>query len=330
MRLNKNAIKIILNFISIPKVLPILIAFVVILPSAMRAENKPIQVAIDTNKRVVGDKITVTIKAHFPKNKLVFSTPADLSSHRLEMLDTIATDTLKKGEEWEYQQKYFVSAYDSGTYYFPSLQFIVANKGDTTKRYYYTDSLPIYISLVKADTSLPAKPIKSPLSVPYTFKEFWPLLAWILGGLALILGIIYLVRWLNKDKTELKIPLKPPFEEAILALDNLQKKRLWESGQEKEFYIALTDILRRYITRIWNMDAFEMTSSEIIKALKKESIDPKNRKDLKEVLELADLVKFAKHSSVPDENIRVLESSRMFLINTRPIETEEDEKISGK
>ena len=282
-----------------------------------------LKVEIDSNKRVVGDRITVKVTGTFNKNSQVYWSQPDLQSRKLELIDSIQFDTTKKGDDLVYKQTYQVSAYDSGKFYFPSLQFVVTDKGGQDKKVINTDSLPIYISLVKVDTTQPIKPIKEPVAVPFTFKEFWPLLAWIFGGLALIAGIIFLVRWLNNGgKIEKKIPLKPPYEEAMIALEQLQKKRLWESGDTKGYYISLADVLRKYITRVWNMDALEMTTSEIIRALKKETVDKSIRNELKDILELADLVKFAKHNSVPDENIRSMDHAMNFLRNTRPQETE--------
>ena len=285
-----------------------------------------VKVEIDSNKRVVGDRVTIKVSGTFNKNSQVYWSQPDLQSRKLELIDSIQFDTTKKGDDVVYKQTYQVSAYDSGRFYFPSIQFVVTDKGSSDKKVINTDSLPIYVSLVKVDTAQPIKPIKGPVAVPFTFREFWPLIAWILGGLALIAGIIFLVRWLNNGgKIEKKIPLKPPYEEAMIALEQLQKKRLWESGDTKSYYISLADILRKYITRVWNMDALEMTTSEIIRALKKETVDKSIRNQLKDILELADLVKFAKHVSVPDENIRSMEHSMNFLKSTRPQETEQNE-----
>ena len=116
----------------------------------------------------------------------------------------------------------------------------------------------------------------------------------------------------------------------MIALEQLQKKRLWESGDTKGYYISLADVLRKYITRVWNMDALEMTTSEIIRALKKETVDKSIRNELKGILELADLVKFAKHNSVPDENIRSMDHAMNFLRNTRPQETEPAENNANQ
>jgi hypothetical protein len=283
--------------------------------------SSQVKVELDSARHLIGDKIKVKISVPAQNGVSVQFPIPDFKANKLVQVDTAKIDTLKKGTETTYIQEYHLSAFDSGKFYFPSLRFIFKKDGDTAPKLFITDSIPIQLSRVAVDTTMPPKPIKDIAAIPYTWQEYMP---YVLGGLALI-GILCLLFWYLKRRKAKevgmdapKVPSMPPFEEAMAALAQLQKDKQWDRGETKEFFISLTDIIRRYIHRRWNVDAFEMTTPEIMKALKPYSISRENRTALRQVLDLADLVKFAKHSSVPEENIRSIEQAKGFVQFTRP------------
>ena len=302
-----------------------------LVPSNLCAQNNPVKVEIDSNKRVIGDKITVKVTAIQKKGEQVLWNHPSLTAHQLELIDSVKIDTIKNGDEITYKQEYHITGFDSGRFYFPSFQFAFIKSGAKDKKIINTDSLAIFISRVPVDTAQPIKPIKEPVPIPDKIKNL--LWYYILGGLALIaiaLAIFFLIRSRKKKGEFEKIQLKPPYEEAMLAIEKLRKDRLWEKGEVKEYYTAITDILRRYISRRWNNDAFEMTTAEIMRAIKREKVEGPERRQLKAILELADLVKFAKHLSVPEENTRALEQASAFINATRPVETGIDDNQNVK
>jgi hypothetical protein len=75
---------------------------------------------------------------------------------------------------------------------------------------------------------------------------------------------------------------------------------LWQEGKHKQYYSGLTDILRAYIAGQWGVGALEMTSDEIIEALKGLTLSDKQRGGVTELLRESDLVKFAKYIPVED------------------------------
>ena len=52
-----------------------------------------------------------------------------------------------------------------------------------------------------------------------------------------------------------KKPEPNPYEVAIKRLGNLKNRRLWEQGMEKEYFTLLTDILREYLERRFDINA---------------------------------------------------------------------------
>ena len=84
----------------------------------------------------------------------------------------------------------------------------------------------------------------------------------------------------------------------------------------KEYYTELTDVLRTYMAERFGFNAMEMTSSEIIDKLL-ETNDKESIRELKYLFETADLVKFAKHLPLMNENDMNLVNAVDFINNTK-------------
>ena len=84
----------------------------------------------------------------------------------------------------------------------------------------------------------------------------------------------------------------------------------------KEYYTRLTDTLRQYINERYGFNAMEMTSSEIIERLNNTD-DPKMLDELRQLFTTADLVKFAKWSTLVNENDANLVNAIDFINQTK-------------
>ena len=104
----------------------------------------------------------------------------------------------------------------------------------------------------------------------------------------------------------------------------------------KEYYSGLSDILRRYVERRFGFGAVEMTSSEIAQALGENEEARPAQHLLNNVMQTADLVKFAKMMPVAFENEQAITDAERFVELTKPVEkpkeneTEEKDKDRGK
>jgi hypothetical protein len=108
----------------------------------------------------------------------------------------------------------------------------------------------------------------------------------------------------QKRKKELRARDLPPFERAIEELKALESETLSEQEEFKQYYSRLTDVVRRYLEEEAKIDALESTSEELLLKLEMRKdagsldLDRQTLKSLREVLQNADLVKFAK--SMPE------------------------------
>lgn len=108
----------------------------------------------------------------------------------------------------------------------------------------------------------------------------------------------------------------------------LKGMQLWQNGREKDYYTGLTDILREYIDRRFGVNAVEMTSSEIIDALKHNSETQLVNDQLSEILAVADFVKFAGQRPLADDNERSFQRAVNFVNATKPQPVTDNNKTS--
>jgi hypothetical protein len=108
-------------------------------------------------------------------------------------------------------------------------------------------------------------------------------------------------------------------------LQELKDQKLWQKEQVKKYYIELSAIVRHYIERRYQVDSEELTSRETLAQLKT-MVSAQAYSHLKELLEQADLVKFARMKPLPDENDMSFKHAVAFIELSKPQETESLEK----
>ena len=137
--------------------------------------------------------------------------------------------------------------------------------------------------------------------------------------------LIYLVKRIRDNKPiirKVKVePKLPPHQLAMQEIERIKNEKVWQKGEPKEYYTELTDTLRVYIKERFGFIALEMTSSEIIDKLL-EMKDKEAISDLRELFQTADLVKFAKHNPMMNENDANLINAIDFINETKEKEDE--------
>lgn len=118
----------------------------------------------------------------------------------------------------------------------------------------------------------------------------------------------------------------PPYEKAIAELQNLKVRQLCEKGREKEYYTELTEILRQYLEGRFGINAMEMTTPQIRRAVYATVPEKSASAMMTEILEMADYVKFARMRPLPEDNTRAFNQAMQFVENTKP----EPEPAEGK
>ena len=176
------------------------------------------------------------------------------------------------------------------------------------------------------------KDIKPLVEEPFSIKEILPLIYLILGIVALIVGLYFLVRYLKNRPKEDKPQIVqkkqiPPHIKALKSLEDLRLKRLSEQGLKKQYYSELSEIVWIYLEERFSITACEMTTEEILEQMKRCSeISVSDFENLKKMFFISDLVKFAKYESDDFADKNAWNVSKDFVNNTTiepNIQTEE-------
>jgi hypothetical protein len=242
-------------------------------------------------------------------------------------------DTLRQNRALILRRHLVVTSFDSGYFNITPMKFQVQLPGSRTIDTVTTQDLFLQVYAPKVDTTKAFKPIQGPVAEPYTLGEILP---WVLLGLLLIGGIVFLIWYLRKRKNNQPLfarkpkPKLPPHEEAIQRLEEIRLSRMWQAGKLKAYHSAITDIMRNYFARRFGIDAREMTTAEIIRELEKEPVVNRDvLEKVKSAFELADLVKFAKLKPSPLENDTSLNYCIDFVNETKEVPVEPEMPDTG-
>ena len=113
-------------------------------------------------------------------------------------------------------------------------------------------------------------------------------------------------------------------------LNQLRERRLAESGNEREYYTTLVDILRTYLQGRFSINAMEMSSTQILDSLRNNPDTRDNRERISQILEIADFVKFAKHLASDEDNAKALPSAVRFVTSTYQSELDAEGESSER
>ncbi len=276
----------------------------------------------DSSKVEIGDHLNMKLVVNAKPGILVdFPTFPGDSIGKIDIVKKDKIDTANLAGNTLYSQNITISAYEEGRYFFNPMKIYFLNKATGVVDSVYTNDWELTVTTLPVDTSKPIKAIKAPLKVDYKLNEFtW----WIIGLIVLIvaLAIGYLLYRKYKNKPAPVVARPRPKEPAHIwankELKKLQQEKLWQSDQVKQYHSRLTDILRSYLEFRFNYYALEATTEEIMKEVYTYDVGMDAGARLREILTLADFVKFAKMNPAPDQNTRSIQDAYAFIEMTKP------------
>jgi hypothetical protein len=213
---------------------------------------------------------------------------------------------------------YKLKAEEQGSYILPEVELSYEKEGrkETLKTSeIFVEARPFF---KEGEEPTDIRDIRPPILLPRR-PTIWAILLFSLlaGGVGTWFFLKYRVR---REKLP-TLTLIPPHEEALLALEALEKKGIPDTPEQKPFYFALSDILRRYFERSWNLAVTDMTFEEIRAALATPQDCPaKERARFLKILADSDIVKFTDTVFKAEHNKLLLGEARQFVEETKPKE----------
>lgn len=302
--------------------------FLVLLASchAVQAQYVEVKTEFDTNQIRIGEPFHLDINVHQPEEvRVEFPDIADTLVDKVEVIRSYPADTVAANGDLEIHKRYRLTSFDSGLYVVPPMKFHFHTG-------IWTDSLEsnpllLLVHTVPIDSTI--FDVKSPLHMPVGFLEVFP---FVLGGIIFLAAAGFLAWYLRRRKMNKPVfgtpkPEDPAHIIAFRELRDLKDEKLWQNSEFKKYYTRLTEIIRHYMERRYGIPAMEMTSYEILDSWNRSGED---RQDLSAklqlLLNLADLVKFAKQKPHASENEENMERAFEFIEKTKWVEPESGQK----
>lgn len=280
-----------------------------------------VSAAIDSTTLFIGDQTDLHLRATCEAGEQVQLPMLDKQLiSGVEIVDrTIVDTTILSDGRVQYNQYLTLTSFEDSLFYIEPLPFV---SGEDTV---WSESLMLnVVQPFEIDsTDMAITDIKGIYRAPIWW---WGILRWVLLSIAIAgvgVGGYYLITYLrrrtgNIHETMTPIePLRPADEVALEKLDIIREQKIWQTGQIKEYHTQLTDVVREYIARRFDVSSTEQTSDETLRAMRPLLNNQKELyEQLRKMLTLADLVKFAKWSATPDENELSLRSAYAFVKET--------------
>ena len=314
----------------------------IILAASMLAASAQVSVEaeIDYIQIFVGQQTHVTLAATAKENsKVEFPQfkPTEYVTPGVEVLDCQEQENQEQDNGYVTRKMvYTMTSFDDTLYYLPPMTVKIDDKP------YKSKSLALKVLTIDVDT-LHTEQFFGPKDVqdnPFQWSE-WSMPFWLSVLLLVLMAIGYYLYLRLRDNKPIISHIRIvkrllPHQKAMKEIEQIKADKMVTSENSKEYYTKLTDTLRKYIEERYGFSAMEMTSSEIIDRLM--STQDQNALDeLRQLFTTADLVKFAKYSTLINENDANLVNAINFINQTKlenmPVEetvkpqlTEEDQR----
>lgn len=298
---------------------------ILMLLSAIWAQGQLLEpiARLDTNVIRIGEQAVVDLSISYRVDEgdrdIEFPVILDTLTSMIEVLSSSPVDSVLQSPDgdpylFEKRQQLHITSWDSGYWAIPPFKFVV--NGDTLE----TEAFLFEVRTVPVDTSMDFREIVEietlPFSTVHWLKQNWP---WIAGSAGLLLALVALVFWLKRPKEtvkEVEVPTVPLHVRTLTALEEVESRKLWQKGHVKLYYSEVTDILRGYLEERYHIPALERTTHELSRELKLSPLGTEQQRVLINMLQLADMVKFAKMKPGVVENEALLSKAFRFVQET--------------
>jgi len=309
----------------------ILLLIPVLLSGLSSAQRIKATARLDSANILIGDQVKLFLEIDHPKNVQVsFPHVPDTIQNLIEVLGRSGIDTFElDNEEFQKQiQAYTITSFDSGSYRIPPYWFKIDVNG-------LVDSIPsngvtLQVFSMEIDTTKGPTDIKLPYRAPLTLKEVTPYILGVILIGAILFFILYSIKRKKNNQPIFSLPTKPREPAHIVALrelDRIKGEKIWQKGKTKQYYSEVTEALRTYIEDRFEIPAMEQTTDETIETFRfrRDLLNEKCFTNLSQILQLADLVKFAKYKPLPDDDNMTLVNAYFFVNDTKKEELKKPE-----
>lgn len=285
------------------------------------AQSVSVNATVDSSSVVLGGPIRYAVEVKHPSGLPVFF-PA--LKDTIGAFDIVAQDSALRTEQngqVEWKKTYIIANYTPGSRYIDP--YIVRfTQPDGHRDSAMSNPIPVEIRGVAIDTTASIRDVKAPMSLPITLEDIaiYLVIMVLLAGIGF--GIYYFVQKGKNRPIIVAAPVPPdipPHVLAMMRLEQLEGKKLWQAGEVKAYYSEATEIVRAYFEARFHIMALEMTTGEVMQQLSRFPMETGTPAVIESFLSGADLVKFAKYQPIASENEQVIKDARVIIERTMPV-----------
>ena len=289
----------------------ILSLLVFITPGLTTLAQPTFSCAIDSNKMLIGDQRLIDLQVNstigIELDSISFATWQSLG------IEPLTRQQWKTDGAGTFYQQIQIAAFDTGYIVLPplALPYNQAEGRDTI----FSNNLAIEVGAIIIDSTGLA-PIKPIMREPFAFRDLIPYLIAFAIGLGVIAFIFLRKKKEVPEEVVVEIPI-PAHEKALTDLHQLRDKKLWQAGKIKAYQSELTHIIRAYIEARFVVPALESTTTEILDFKEIKELGDENYHTLTEILNMADLIKFAKAKPEVSIHDAFMQKAELFVRSTK-------------
>ena len=287
--------------------------------------------AVDTI--IVGQPFDYQLSLTIPKDYFVeWKQFDDTLSKSIDVIsaDDVKTTPINNSDNVIMTQNLKLTSFDTGYVYVPEIAISYSTSlQDSVRHTLYTDEKELYVKTVAVDTTQDFRPIKGVIRQGITAKEVFPWAAIIIIAAGVVYLIIFLKKRSKKTEKVVEVKKKPAIPAIVTArakLAEMKDNELWNNPRTKDYYTDLTDIAREYLEGQFEIDAVEMTTDEIMKAVNELNLSNLTKSKLQDTLVTADFVKFAKANPTAEQNKQSFSDINNFVEDSYTYFQEEKKK----
>jgi hypothetical protein len=281
---------------------------------------------VDCQTITVGDPITYTLTITGDASDQIQVPALGTALERFAIRDYHEEGPTKNEQGQQvYRATYVITLYETGDFEIPSMEVKWTPAGGKEQTI-TTEPLRIQVKSVYTSDAADLRGAKPPALIDKDPRQAIRLGAFGGGGMVLLVGLLWLRRWLRQRGRPVEVVTEPPrpaHEVALEALDRLAESDLFREGRGREFHFELSDILRRYLESRFGVAAMERPTGLLIPELQAAQVSPEHVTRTEDFLVACDLAKFAKYQPSPAETAANLDTARRIVLDTMASVVEE-------
>lgn len=299
----------------IPPVLRVCMMVVLLTATHLRVSAQ-MQIRMDSTTMSLGSKNVMYLSVALPYDSIAGPDMSQVTES-IPQWRTLDEGRWKRISSTTWQRDLSFAIYDTGRFVLPILA-VYGDKGlaaDTLLGH------QLQLQVRYAGDAGAAAEIREIYERQWSLLHALKYLAVIIGVVLLIVAVWKVVKRYTSSEPELAaekvIPEEPAHVIALRELQRLEEQRLWEGDAYKEHQTRLSMITRRYLQRRYGIPAPESTTSEIIRQLRPLGLRSEQTSRVTELLQLADMVKYAKAVPPTESHRQLLADARRFVTETQ-------------